>query len=822
LRGSVVRLVRTAIACTMVLAVAAPVRAARQEPVTVRGTVLDREAGAPVSDATVMLRPAGAAGGGALVRTTGSDGTWVFAGLKRGRYGLTVERVGYESASLDIALEREAPMVVTITLEPVPFPLDALIPGRTALRGPSLVARSIVARGPDRDGRARSVRHRQQHFLASDVRQLSHADLREANTLAEDDILRAFQRSPGVAARDDYGADLWTRGAPAGQTLVFFDGIPLIGGMHALGVLGGLNSDMLTSATFHPGVATAALQGAGAGLIDVASRSRADGGSATVAVSPITARASASGALSEAVGWSFGLRRSYVDAVSALATDALPGGSLPYAFGDMTGRLDAALGRGARVEASFFWQADRVFGDVRDLAWGNDGGWGAHAARATYVKTTGSSLIRVTLGTSGFDASVRAATPSGGHSPLHPNTESHYHTVVVEGRLDSPTGWSAGVRASRELQEYNGPGIDLARLLAPDELRRRGQPELTPIIMELERSRLLKTDGMTRVAAWAERRGRIAGPVEVEAGLRIESGDPLAGSAVRMAPRLRARFMRDGSPFSLSAAYGRAWQYVQSVARTDVLRTGLRANEVFVQAGEDTPALRSDMVTLGAEAWAGTAWLFGATAWLRDSGGILLPEPTPGVIDESRPLVGARGRAQGVELSARRLEGRVRGFANYTWSRSRHRVGEREFDASEDRRHVANIGVVADVLPRLMLGATARAMSGSPYTRVTLIDTDCERSLSCSRLPVLVGTPSGQRSPGWSSIDLMAEWTRAFDSWSVSLYGQLRNAAGSPNPATYHSSCLCVNGVGANGASLSDRFDRGLPRLPILGLRARF
>jgi hypothetical protein len=135
---------------------------------------------------------------------------------------------------------------------------------------------------------------------------------------------------------------------------------------------------------------------------------------------------------------------------------------------------------------------------------------------------------------------------------------------------------------------------------------------------------------------------------------------------------------------------------------------------------------------------------------------------------------------------------------------------------------VANIGVVADVLPRLMLGATVRAMSGSPYTRVTLIDTDCAPSLFRSSQPVLVGTPSGQRTPGWSSIDLMAEWTRAFDGWSVSLYGQLRNAAGSPNAATYHSSCLCVDAVGANGAGLSDGFDRGLPRLPILGLRARF
>jgi hypothetical protein len=378
------------------------------------------------------------------------------------------------------------------------------------------------------------------------------------------------------------------------------------------------------------------------------------------------------------------------------------------------------------------------------------------------------------------------------------------------------------VRASRELQEYNGPGIDLARLLTPDDLARRGQAQLTPIIVELERSRLLKTDGMTRVAAWAERRGRLAGALEIEGGIRVETGDPIAGGAVRVAPRLRARLRREGSPVSVSAAYGRAWQYVQSVARTDVLRTGLRANEILVQAGDDVPALRSDMVTVGAEAWAGGVWLIGATGWLRESSGLLLPDPTPGVIDEVRRLEPAHGSARGLELSLRRLEGRVRGFANYALSRSRHRVGQLEFDASEDRRHVANIGVVADALPSLMLGATVRALSGSPYTRITLIDTDCEPSLFCSSQPVLVGSPSGQRSPGWSSIDLMAEWSHSFGDWSVSVYGQLRNAAGSANATTYHSSCLCVNGDVASGASMSDRFDRGLPRLPILGLRARF
>jgi hypothetical protein len=283
------------------------------------------------------------------------------------------------------------------------------------------------------------------------------------------------------------------------------------------------------------------------------------------------------------------------------------------------------------------------------------------------------------------------------------------------------------------------------------------------------------------------------------------------------------RYGARGSPLSFSAAYGRAWQYLQSIARTDVLRAGLRASEVLVQADPETPALRSDVVTVGAELWRGTTWLFGSTAWLRRSAGMLVPEPVPGVIDAPRPAVPAAGLAHGVEFSARKLEGRTRGFANYSLSRSRQRVGRRVFDASEDRRHVANIGVMTEVRASWSLGATWRAQSGAPYTRITLFDDSCDRMPGCGpHASVLIGTPGGQRGPAWATLDLVSEWTHTFDDWSISVYGQLRNALGSTNAVTYHASCVCTTGESASHASLRDRFDPGLPRLPVLGLRARF
>lgn len=804
-----------------------PGRAGAQERGALGGRVIDERDGSPVSDATVVLRPTGSDTAGRITRrtTTARDGSYRFANLPFGRWSLAIERLGYRAMALEVTLDRAAPVTLSILAEPVPFPLDALAPGGGLGRGPSLVPASAERPDAVTGRRTDAERVRQERYLSSDVRQLGQTDVREANTLVEDDVLRAFQRVPGVAARDDYSADLWTRGAPAGQTAVLFDGIALVGPLHALGVLSGPSSDMLATATFQPGVASAALQGAGAAVVEVESRSPANAertGSASL--SPVSARLSVDGRPSERVAWAVGARRSYVDALSVLAGDITPGtGPIPYAFADLTARVDVALSDRWRVEASAFWQDDRVFGDVGDIARDNEGEWGARVARTALVAMVGRAVMRHTLGFGGFDASVR--TNAAG-TPVHPTTEDHHSTFVWESRIETPPGagapWSAGLRAERTRQRYDGPGVDLARLLSPEELSRRGVPQLTPLIADLARARLREVDAMTRVALWAERRLDLTDAIAVQAGLRAETGDRVLSSSVRLAPRIQVRHAPPGSPLSLSAAWGRTWQYSQSIARTDVLRPGLRATEVWRQADDDTPALRTDLLTLGAELWGGTAWLFGATAWLRGSEGILMPLPMPGAIDGERPVVPASGRARGAELSARKLSGRVRGFANYSFAVATRSVGTRTFDVSENRRHVANIGVQTDVSPTWQAGATLRAESGAPYTRITLVEGHCiEGAVPCAELPpVLYGTPGGQRGPAYASLDLMASWTRPFDGWSLSAYAQLRNALGSPNAVTYHSSCVCVEGD--VGARLGDRFDRGLPRLPVVGLRVRF
>ena len=96
-------------------------------------------------------------------------------------------------------------------------------------------------------------------------------DVVDGVTLGESDLFRALQRLPGVTTRDDYTAELWTRGAPWSHTLVTFDGLPLYNPLHGVGVFSGVNPDVV-GAFFFPGARPAAIGGGAAGVVELASR----------------------------------------------------------------------------------------------------------------------------------------------------------------------------------------------------------------------------------------------------------------------------------------------------------------------------------------------------------------------------------------------------------------------------------------------------------------------------------------------------------------------------------------------------------------------
>jgi hypothetical protein len=113
-----------------------------------------------------------------------------------------------------------------------------------------------------------------------------------------------------------------------------------------------------------------------------------------------------------------------------------------------------------------------------------------------------------------------------------------------------------------------------------------------------------------------------------------------------------------------------------------------------------------------------------------------------------------------------------------------------------------------------------------PYTRRFGGTYLCTSPTECRvETPPTAEAPSALRGPGYSSLDLLAEWGGHVRRARLSAYLQLRNALGTDNSARYIGSVPCA-ALGyyecASGSSGFDEFDPGLPTLPVIGFRLSF
>jgi hypothetical protein len=809
---------------------------------TVVGTILDAGTGQALPGALVLLEP----WPGGAVRPVGNAGFWTtgvtqatdaaggyrFTRLPPGDYRLVVRRLGYRPVALEVELRHPDPLRLSVGLTVQPIwlePTEVTAPRAPYVRGASDVDRESLAR-------LDVELFRQREHFESDTRALTAADVDEAVTLGETDLFRALHRLPGVTTRDDYTAELWTRGAPWSHTRVYFDGMPLFNPVHVAGVFSGINPDAVGAAFFHPGGRSAALGEGAAAVLDLSSRpARGDGIGGAAELSMVSARGALEGPLGRRGGWMVAGRRSYADLVNAyldLLVDSIgrftdSAGRIPYAFQDVAARVDVPLDGAATLELSGLWERDDLRGTVGTLLRDSRGHWGNTVARASVSAPMGALATRHTLGVSRFGADVSRLVLTGESLaqavPSHQPTANGITQVTLRGTAEGggAARWAAGYELSALWHEYTGPPP-------------RAYPEVVlPDTLVLSNRRSLTT-------VWGERRWE-RGPFAARVGLRLELPGAVANApVVAPAPRISAR-LATGPSFALSAAYARTYQYTQAIAPAGPdVGPDLHVSDVWLMADDTVPALRGDIATLGAEFWVGERWLGTATLYGRYTTGFAVPDPTPGVLDLSRPIfVTATNRAGGLELSLRRLGGRVTGSASYSEGLSQVSAAGFSYPSSAERRRVLDATAMVRVSSALRAGAAFTAASGAPFTRFILAQVSVDSLMVGDTLVSIdtvfaagrVEAPGAVRAPAFVTLDLFGEWRHAFRSWSVSVFVQLRNALNRRNAVTYvgsHENCT-VDPRRAGDRDrrqvepgLCDVFDRGLPVLPLVGVSVTF
>ncbi len=790
---------------------------------TIAGAVLDGASGQPLVGAEVVLDASWTASRTAI---TDAAGRYGFDDVAAGAYSLHVRLIGYRPTTIDVDLPPLGRLSLSVGLVLQPVLLDPL-----PVEAPAIGLNRSRPSGSSPLARADGERYRQDQYLTSDVRALTAADMLEAVTLGETDVLRAFQRLPGVTTRDDFTAQLWTRGARWSETRVYFDGLPLFNPVHAAGAFSAIPPDAVGAAFFHPGARSAALGEGAAAALELSSRAAADtvwAGAAELSV--ISARATLDRRFADRRGGvMFAARRSTVD----LTSQAF-GSSIPYAFHDLATRLDLPVGGRSALQVSALWEEDVLRGDLRRFLKGNHGRWGNALGRLSFVAPLGGWYLRHYLGVSRLATHLSLTLGDTTQDvPSHEPVDNTITYLVAGGEIApaGTPGWRAGYELIDQALEYfGGPPTPYARTAAIGSLY-RGTDSVGTGAFQLK-------GHLTHLALWGENRWTLAGRLTAQAGVRVEMGTPVRnGGKLRVGPRLMARYRPTSGRWTLSAGWGRSFQYTQTIAPTGPrIGPDLHVTDVWVLAGDSVPALRSDIATAGAEYWISGGLLGGVTVYDRRTTGATEPDPTPGnLLSTPRPpFIVATNGARGIELSLRRLVGRVTWALAYSRVRAESRAGGFRYASSSERRHVFDGTVLLRVARRLAVGGAMTAASGAPFTRFYALlyqrvpcDTIGPSCLVPGKVPYYVEEPSSGRAPAYATVDLLAEWTWAHRGWDLSASVQLRNAFNWRNASTYAGSianCSIPAGPGTviPRPGICDRFDRGLPLLPLLGVRVAF
>lgn len=793
--------------------------------IVVAGRVIDAGDGAALEGSTVMLERAAAAGDTAYALVgnvvTGPEGDYRFEGVALGQYRLRVARIGYYPNAIELDLRRREAVRVSLALNVQPISLEPI--------GTSVPAAESFGLFQSREqdiemGRLGAVHRRQQEFLGTDVRTMTYSDVIEASTLGEPDVFRAVQRLPGVTARDDFAAEPLVRGAGFDHTRVTFDGLPLFSPVSGFGVLSAIGPEVLGSVYFQPGVRSAEV---GEGAASVLSLTTRPAGSHEVRgfgeLSLASARLAVDRRVGDRVGVMVGARRSYLDALVGLARELNddPELVMPYAFSNVAARVDYQIDERRALEASVLWAYDRLTGDIPDVTRGNRAEWGNTAGRITLTAPIAGLASRHTLGATAYRASVVDAPPDTNLSysaPAFPETDSRVTHLTLAGVFERDGAsmqdrtWRFGYRLVHQSVGYDGP-----------------VPRRPPLTQNRLSQTVGWTDDLAYAALWGERRVRLTSKVTVEPGLRIEAGPSVGnGGAVRLAPRLMARYAPTPR-LSLTLGAGRSYQYSQTLAASGlIVADGIESTRMWLAANDTIPALRSDMAQAGVEWWMSATWLAGVNGYVRRTTGMVVQDPAPGgvpVIPPERHYVRGDLTARGIEVSLRRLAGRLTSTLSYAYGASTVDAGGFQYASDADRRHALSASAMVRAGRPWRFAATYRRASGTPHTEFVRQWDPCNPT--CDYYDdAAFGAPNGVRSPTYSSLDVMMNWEHAFSAWTFGFFLQVSNVLNHDNPSAYqYTDVDCLNGtyVPAGGPKWGCReFQQGMPLVPVLGFRVAF
>jgi hypothetical protein len=604
------------------------------------------------------------------------------------------------------------------------------------------------------------------------------------------DPLRVIQNLPGMS-RAPFGLGLLLiRGASPQDSGVYIDGhkVPLL--YHFAVGPSILTPDLIDRIDFYPGGFGVRYGRASAGVVDVTTRTedvKRTHGSADVDF--LDAGAYVEGPIGGGYSMAAAARRSYIDTLLPAVLPANETVAAPV-YWDYQARVSRVFSPSEKLSIFAFGSRDTLDvissnPDSGDLDLGTSVMF--HRLIATWTKTFGQWSSRLSPAY-GYDrVSFRAGSVDANGSA---------HVLGLREELSRSFGKSLSLVVGMD-DELRFDIVDF-NVPLPAERRTFGRTRRT--ITNI--SRTLTDLGL---GAYAEALWDVTPRLRVVPGLRFDWFHYVGTDKLSLDPRLVARFRLTDSTF-----------FKGGLGIFHQPPTPPQLDKQFGNA--QLPLLYAHQYHLGIEHAFSPAISFDGTIYFMRK--FLIPLTSTRRSDDGgleRYAPEGRGRGYGMELLLKHRPTRnFFGWIAYSLSRSEQRRLN-PFDTGPpttayqptmfDQTH--NLTAVASLtLGAYELGARFRLVSGVPETPVVGGEYDAD----ANDWDPVQGVPGSIRRQTFHQLDLRVEKTWTFDAWRFSLYLDVQNVYNAQNPeATVFDYRYRASGP-----------VRGLPVLPVIGIKGRF
>ena len=584
----------------------------------------------------------------------------------------------------------------------------------------------------------------------------SHVNIRPATVeerpefFGEMDVVKSLESVPGVKFHSEGSTFYYVRGGYRDQNLVLIDDAPVYNPSHMLGVFSSIIPDVVNDITLYKGDMPAAKGGRLSSVLDVRTKKGNDqhfqawGNVGFISTKigiegPIRKNASSyllSGRVST-LKWFFKRVGENIER---------------FNFYDLTGKVNVRINPSNRVFFSLYSGADNYFGSNNGIAWSNTAGtiqWNHLFSDRLFLNTT--------VAAGAYDYFV--------YTDVSRDTKWNSHI----SNLNIKTDFSFFVRPENEITF--GAGIN-GYAFNPGNLQSNANINALPV---------LSVKNSAEFAIYANHEIRVGNSLGLNYGLRLSSwsnageafeyvldenrypedtlyfsGGERYSQFINAEPRITISYFLDDYS-SVKASFSRNIQNVHLISNSVSPFTSL---DVWLPSSFNIRPQSASQVTLGyyrslrRSGVSISTEAFYKKMWNQidyESHAELLLNPLL-----ERELRFGDATAYGLELLAKKDEGRLRGWFGYTWSRAKRKFADinegRMYNAFYDRPHQINVMASYDITMRWKLGASWNYSTGAPYSSPVGF-----YSYNEEEVPIF-GQKNNTRLPDYHRLDVSATY----------------------------------------------------------------